>query len=348
MRILLTGGAGYVGSACFRTFRRHGLEAFVFDDLSEGHAAAVRLTQGNGDDGPGDDGAGDDRLETGDLRDTEAVARVLRDRRISHVVHLAALTSVPGSVLDPAGYWSVNVDGTRSLLEAMRATGVGRIVLSSTAAVYAHGHDRPIREDDRIAPATPYGTSKLAAEHLLAGYAAAYGMGAVALRYFNAAGADADGRHGEAHRVETHVIPLLIAAAQGQRPLFRVFGNQWPTPDGSCIRDFVSVHDLAEAHLLALQRAEPGRMQQYNLGSGQGCSVLDLLAAARRITGSPIPVAFEAPRAGDPPVLVADISRAREALGWTPRTSGLQDILTTALHWHARNPSGYGIIPDRA
>lgn len=320
MRILLTGGAGYVGSGCFRAFRRMGLEAFVLDDLSEGHRAAVEP----------------DRLDIADLRDTEAVARVLRDRSISHVVHFAAKTSVPDSLRDPTGYWSTNVDGSRSLLEAMRATGVGRIVFSSTAAVYAHGHDRPIRETDAIVPATPYGTSKLAVEHLLEGYAEAYGIGATALRYFNASGADADGRHGEAHRSETHVIPLMIQAALGQRPEFKVFGRDWATRDGSCIRDFVAIPDLAQAHFLALGHLENGRMERYNLGSGAGTSVLELLAAGERLLGRPIPHRDEAPRPGDPAVLVADIGKARTGLGWIPRHSGVDEILGTAWRWHSR------------
>lgn len=325
MRILLTGGAGYVGSACFRDFRRKGIEAFVFDDLSEGHAGAVEP----------------DRLDVGDMRDTEAVARCLRDRDIDHVVHFAALISVPGLIADPSGYWSVNVDGSRSLLEAMRSTGVGRIVFSSTAAVYAHGLDRPIRETDPIAPATPYGTSKLAVEHLLQGYADAYGMGATALRYFNASGADADGRHGEAHGVETHAIPLVIETALGRCAAFKLFGDHFSTPDGSCIRDFVSVLDLADAHLRALERLEPGRMERYNLGTGRGTSVKEVLAAAGKVAGRPVAHRIEPPRPGDPQILVADASRARAGLGWTPRRSGIEDILDTAWRWHAATPLGY-------
>ena len=325
MRIMLTGGAGYVGSACFREFRRRGIEVFAFDDLSEGHAGAVEP----------------DRLDIGDLRDTEAVARALGDRGITHVVHFAAKTSVPDSIRDPSGYWSTNVDGSRSLLEAMRAVGVGRIVFSSTAAVYAHGLDRPIRETDPILPATPYGTSKLAVEHLLQGYADAYGFGATALRYFNACGADADGHHGEAHRHETHVIPLVIQTALGQRDCFRVFGDHWPTPDGTCIRDFVSVQDLAEAHLLALRHLQPGQMERYNLGSGEGTSVRDLLGAVARSCGRPVPHAVEAPRPGDPAILVADITRAGERLGWSPRASRIEQILANAWRWH----SGRGSRP---
>jgi UDP-glucose 4-epimerase len=326
MRVMLTGGAGYVGSACFRAFRRKGIEAFAFDDLSEGHAASVEP----------------DRLDIGDLRETEAVARALRDRRVTHVVHFAAKTSVPDSIRDPSGYWSTNVDGSRSLLEAMRAVGVRGIVFSSTAAVYAHGLDRPIRETDQILPKTPYGTSKLAVEHLLQGYADAYGFGATALRYFNASGADADGAHGEAHRQETHVIPLLVQTALGQRESFRVFGDGWSTPDGTCIRDFVSVQDLAEAHFLALCQLEPGRMRRFNLGSGAGTSVRELLDAVARLSGRPVAHTIEAPRPGDPAILVADTTRARDRLGWTPRASRIEDILASAWRWHSgRGPSAY-------
>lgn len=326
MRVLLTGGAGYVGSACFRVLRAKGLEAFVFDDLSEGHAAAVEP----------------DRLVLGDLRDTEAVARALHDLEATHVIHFAARTSVPESIKDPSGYWSTNVDGSRSLMEAMREVGIGRIVFSSTAAVYAHGSDRALREEDTILPATPYGTSKLAVEHLLQGYAEAYGFGGTALRYFNACGADADGRHGEAHRQETHVIPLLLQAALRQRAEFKVFGDGWATPDGTCVRDFVSVRDLAEAHYLALLKLEPGTMARYNLGSGKGTSVRELLDAAGRLVGWPVPHRVEAPRPGDPAFLVADIARARAELGWEPKVSGIDAILASALAWHGGNgPASY-------
>jgi UDP-glucose 4-epimerase len=325
MRVLLTGGAGYIGSACFRAFRRRGLEAFVLDDLSEGHAPAVEA----------------DRLAVADLRDTAAVARTLETFGIDHVVHFAAKTSVPGSLADPSGYWSTNVDGSRSLLEAMRATCVGRIVFSSTAAVYAHGIDRPIREDDPIRPATPYGTTKLAVEHLLQGYAEAYGIAAIALRYFNAAGADGDGAHGEAHREETHVIPLIVQTALGLRPAFRIYGADWPTRDGSCIRDFVSVEDLAEAHRRALGSLVPGRLRCFNLGTGKGTSVRELLRAAEAAIGRPIPVVVEDRRPGDPAILVADPSQAMTAIGWTPTRSDIATVVASAWDWHRRHPDGY-------
>jgi UDP-glucose-4-epimerase GalE len=250
------------------------------------------------------------------------------------VLHFAAKTSVPDSIRDPSGYWSTNVDGSRSLLEAMRSVGVGRIVFSSTAAVYAHGLDRPIRETDPIVPGTPYGTSKLAVEHLLQGYADAYGIGATALRYFNASGADDDGLHGEAHRVETHVIPLLIQTALGQRGSFTVYGDRWPTQDGTCIRDYISVADLAEAHLIALRNVELGRVERYNLGSGRGTSVRELLEACERVFHRTIRHTIAAPRPGDPAILVADISKANAALHWHPRWSSLDRILANAWQWH--------------
>ena len=327
MRVLMTGGAGYVGSACYRFMRARGIEAFVLDDLSEGHAEAVEPT----------------RLRTADLRDTEAVARVLRDDRIDHVVHFAGLTSVPDSIRIPSEYWSVNVDGSRSLLEAMRATGVSKIVFSSTAAVYAHGSDEPLREGDLVAPATPYGTSKLAVEYLLQAYADAYGIAATALRYFNASGADADGCHGEAHRHETHVIPLLVKTALRQRPAFTVFGDSWRTHDGSCVRDFVSVQDLAEAHRLALAKLRPGRFTSFNLGSGHGSSVLELIKAAEEIVGEKVRFMVADPRPGDPAVLLADIALAEAGLGWRPAHSSLRSILESAAKWHGRHPEGYAV-----
>ena len=321
MRVLLSGGAGYVGSACFRYFRQQAIEVFVLDDLSEGHAGSVET----------------DRLDVADVRNTRAVAEVLRRRKIDHVIHFASLISVPQSIADPSGYWSVNVDGSRSLLEAMRSEGVQRIVFSSTAAVYAHGFDRPICENDRIDPATPYGTSKLAVEHLLEGYARAYGMGATALRYFNAAGADLDGRHGEAHREETHAIPLVIEAALGRRARFDLYGGDWDTPDGSCIRDFVSVRDLADAHLRALRKVTPGTIRRYNLGSGTGTSIRELLVVAGEIAGRPVPSEVMPRRPGDPARLIADTRLARSVLGWVPHYSDARSLLATAFKWHTNH-----------
>jgi UDP-glucose-4-epimerase GalE len=325
MRILLTGGAGYIGGHCLRALRRAGVEAFAFDDLSEGWAEAVP---------PG-------RLIRGDVRDTEAVARALRAWRIDAVMHFAALVSVPGSTRDPGAYWSVNVEGTRGVLEAMRETRVRRLVVSSTAAVYAPGDGRPLREDAALGPASPYGASKLAMEMMVRDFAAAHGIGATILRYFNAAGADDDARFGEWRREETHLIPLLLRTALGRRPAFRVFGGDWPTPDGSCVRDFVALPDLAEAHRRALQATQPGAVRTFNVGTGRGASVLEVVAAAGRVLGRPIPWTMAERRPGDAPSLVADAGALGAALDWTPRRSRIEDVLATAWAWTSAHPEGY-------
>lgn len=325
MRILCTGGAGYVGGHCHRAFLASGRQSWAFDDLIEGNREAVSP----------------DRLIVGDIRDAEAVARALRDHRIDAVAHFAALVSVPESLKAPRDYWSVNVEGARAVLDAMVETGVRRLVLSSTAAVYAHDVEMPIREDARLDPATPYGTSKLAMEMMARDYAARYGLAATALRYFNACGAEHDGAHGEARRAESHVIPLMLESALGRRGAFKVFGDDWPTRDGSCVRDFVSVQDLAEAHRLALEGAEAGGLAVYNLGTGTGTSVLELLAAAERVIGRSIPCERAERRPGDPPVLVADSGRIAAALGWRPTRSSIDSIIGAAWAWHSAHPDGY-------
>ncbi|MGF1551786.1 MAG: UDP-glucose 4-epimerase GalE [Paracoccaceae bacterium] len=328
MHILTTGGAGYVGSHCARAFARAGHRVTVLDDLSEGNEAAV----------------GDLALVRADIRDTRAVARALAESGADAVAHYAALVSVPASIGDPRAYWSVNVAGTQSLLDAMVETGVRRLVVSSTAAVYDHEAAMPLSEDAPTRPATPYGASKLAMEHLVRDYAQAYGLAATALRYFNAVGAEADGSHGEARRVESHVVPLLMEFALGKRRGFKVFGTDWPTPDGSCVRDFVSLDDLASAHVLALEAAEPGSFSIYNLGTGEGTSVLEMVAAAEAVVGRPLGVEAAPRRPGDPPVLVADATRIRETLGWRPERSGIEDVLRAAWAWHGARPDGYAEI----
>ncbi|MEL6264763.1 MAG: UDP-glucose 4-epimerase GalE [Pseudomonadota bacterium] len=325
MRILATGGAGYVGSHCLRRFRASGHHVVALDDLGEGNAAAV----------------GDAPLVVADIRDSAAVAAAIAEHRIDAVAHFAALASVPASIADPRAYWSVNVAGTQALLDAMVETGVTRLVVSSTAAVYDHEAEMPLSEHARLAPATPYGSSKLAMEHLVRDYATAYGIGATALRYFNAAGAEPDGAHGESRRAESHVVPLLMLFALGKRPAFKVFGTDWPTRDGSCIRDFVSLDDLADAHLMALEAGQPGSFAVYNLGTGTGTSVLEIVAAAERVIGRKLAVEPAPRRPGDPPVLVADSARVREALGWEPRSSGIEEILRAAWAWHSGSPDGY-------
>lgn len=331
-RVALLGGAGYIGSACFRAFRSRGLEVFAVDDLSEGNRAAV---------GP------PERLFVHDILDTDGLARIFRSCGITAVMHFAALASVPDSLRRPADYWRVNAMGTLSVLAAMRQAGVPRLVFSSTAAVYRHGLDRPIGEEDPTDPATPYGSSKRAAEWLIRDFALAHGLTAVGFRYFNGCGADEDGRHGEARRRETHVVPCLLAAALGDAPCFTLYGSDLPTRDGSCVRDFVSIQDLAEAHWLGLTGPMAAPFAVFNLGSGVGVTVLELLAAARRITGRPIPVRSAPPRPGDPPVLVADIGKARQQLGWRPRRSAPDQFLRTAWLWHRQHRQGYGTVNDQ-
>ncbi|MEM6487845.1 MAG: UDP-glucose 4-epimerase GalE [Pseudomonadota bacterium] len=325
MRILATGGAGYVGSHCLRRLAGAGHHVVALDDLSEGNVAAAEGLP----------------LVRADVRDRAAVAAALREHRIDAVAHFAALISVPASITDPRAYWSVNLGGTHALLDAMVEVGVKRLVCSSTAAVYDHAAAMPLSERSTLAPATPYGSSKLAMEHLVRDYAVAYGLATTCLRYFNAAGAEGDGSHGEARRVESHVVPLMLEFALGKRAAFKVFGTDWPTPDGSCIRDFVSLDDLADAHALALAAAKPGEPAVYNLGTGQGTSVLEMVAAAETVIGRPLGVTHAERRPGDPPVLVADSSAIREALGWRP-TLGIDEILRAAWAWHARHPEGYG------
>lgn len=303
---------------------RCGLDAWAFDDLSVGNAAAVP----------------DGRLVVGDIADTDHLSDTMHAHGISAVLHAAALASVPESFDQPEAYWRVNFDGTRSVMEAALANGVPRIVFSSTAAVYRHGAQRPIHEDDPLDPATPYGSSKLAAAHLIRDMAVKHGMTAVEFRYFNASGADADGQHGEDRAHETHVIPLLLKTAAGQRPAFDMFGTDFDTADGTCIRDYVAISDLADAHLRALTRPTPAPHVVCNLGGGTGVSVRELHAAAERVTGRSIPHRLSPPRAGDPAWLVADITRAAEVLEWRP-TTGLSDILKTAWAWQDQNPGGY-------
>jgi UDP-glucose 4-epimerase len=325
MRILVTGGAGYIGSHAARLFANRGNEVWVYDNLSRGHEQAVP----------------DGRLIVGDLLDTPTLEEALRRQRIDAVVHFAALSYVGESVREPALYYRNNVGGTLGLLDAMRRCGVGRLVFSSTAAVYGVPRRVPIMEDEPAAPINPYGRTKLAVEWALADHAAAYGLGFAALRYFNAAGASPDGAVGEDHDPETHLIPIILQAALRLRADVEVFGTDYPTPDGTCVRDYVHVDDLAEAHLLALQRLEPGCGRAYNLGTGRGFSVREVLAACEEVTGRRIPVRLGPRRPGDPPELVASAERAVRELGWQPRHTDLREIVETAWRWHRVRPRGY-------
>lgn len=326
MRILVTGGAGYVGSHAVRRLLAAGHQAWAYDDLSRGHAAAVP--------------AG--RLLRGSLTDEPRLAEVLRTYEIEAVMHFAALTLVGESVTEPLVYYRNNVCGSLALLSAMRSCGVWRLVFSSTTAVYGVPDRQPISEATPRQPINPYGNSKLMVELILEDAARAYGLGYAALRYFNAAGASAEGEIGEDHSPETHLIPIVLQVALGNRSHVTVFGDDYPTADGTCVRDYVHVEDLAEAHLLALERLEPGRGLQLNLGTGRGYSVLEVIEACRRVTKRPIRFEVGQRRDGDPAALVADSTRAKQVLGWTPKYTELDRIIETAWRWHQAHPRGYG------
>jgi UDP-glucose 4-epimerase len=311
VRLLVTGGAGYIGSVVTLRLLREGHEVTVLDDLSTGFADAVP------------DGAA---LVKGTLAD--AAADVLgTGPRYDGVLHFAAKALVGESVEHPERYWHTNVAGTLALLDAMRVHAVPRLVFSSTAATYGQPTEVPITERAPTAPTNPYGASKLAVDMMIGAEATAHGLGAVSLRYFNVAGA-LDG-YGERHAVETHLVPIALQVARGARPALGINGADWPTPDGTCIRDYVHVADLADAHLLALAAAEPGRHRIYNLGSGAGFSVLDVVEAVRRVTGAPVPTEVAPRRPGDPAVLVASSALIREELGWQPRR-GLDEMVADA------------------
>jgi UDP-glucose 4-epimerase len=318
MRVLVTGGAGYVGSVVAEILIARGHTVTVYDDLSTGHRDAVP------------DGA---RLVVGTLADAPALGAALAGSRAEAVVHMAARALVGESVTEPAAYYATNVEGGLILLGAMRAAGVRRLVFSSSAAIYGEPATTPIEEDSPAAPTNPYGETKLAFERALGWFDRAYGLRSVSLRYFNAAGATE--RRGERHDPETHLIPLVLAAAAGRRPAVTIHGEDYPTPDGTCVRDYVHVGDLAEAHALALAALADGAgTTAYNLGcGGAGASVREVIAAAGRATGRAIPVVHGPRRAGDPSVLVAASSRIRRELGWRPRQAALDAIVASAWRW---------------
>jgi UDP-glucose-4-epimerase GalE len=329
MRILVTGGAGYIGSHAARFFRQRGHEVWIFDNLSFGHRQA----------------APPDRLIVGDLAEPAAVDAVLRERAIEAVVHFAAFTYVGESVRDPEKYYQNNLVNTLNLVRSMRRCGVHQLVFSSTCATYGIPRHVPITEDEPQQPINPYGRAKLGVEWALADYAAAYGLAYASLRYFNAAGASPAGDLGEDHDPETHLIPLVLQVALGQRPHIEVFGTDYPTPDGTCIRDYIHVDDLAAAHLLALARLRPGTGLVYNLGTGQGYSVRDVIRTCEAVTGRTIAVQEGPRRPGDPPVLVAAAARAMRDLDWQPRFRDLRAIVETAWRWHHSHPHGFAEQP---
>ncbi len=326
MRVLVTGAAGYIGSVVAERLLAQGHAVAAFDDLSQGHRAAVPARAG---------------FFEGDLRDRDRLAEVMSSVRPDAVVHLAAEALVSKSVTEPAKFFQVNVTGGLNLLDAMRAVRVRRLVFSSTAAVYGEPEAIPIREDAPLRPVNAYGASKLAFELALPWYASAYGLRHVSLRYFNACGATAE--RGEHHVPETHLIAILLEVALGLRPEIRIFGGDYDTPDGTCIRDYVHVGDIADAHLLALDRIDRIESGAFNLGNGTGFSNQKVVEVARRVTGHPIPALAADRRTGDPARLVASAERAHEVLGWSPRHRTLDEMIATAWAWRKDRLHPYSV-----
>ncbi len=327
MKVLVVGGAGYIGSHCVRQLARAGHQPVVLDNLVFGHRQAV---------------APEVPFVPGDLGDRPAVAELLRREGIGVVMHFAAFAYVGESVTDPLKYYENNLAKTVGLLQAMRDAGVGRFVFSSTCATYGVPERMPMTEDLPQRPINPYGQTKLDVENLLRACAAAYGLSSASFRYFNAAGAAADGSIGEDHRPETHLIPLAIRAATRQGPPLTVFGDDYPTPDGTCLRDYIHVDDLARAHIAVFDRLEqPGQFLCYNLGTGRPASVLEVIRAVEAVTGLEVPFRIGPRRAGDPPALYADSSKARRELGWAPEYTDIRDIIATAWKWHRSHPDGF-------
>ncbi len=325
MRILVTGGAGYIGSHASRLLSRAGYEVWVYDNLSRGHRAAAL---------PG-------RLIEGEVADRAKLEAVLREKRIDAVMHFAAFALVGESMSEPHKYYQNNVVASLALLEAMRGAGVAKIVFSSTTATYGVPDVIPITEETPQRPINPYGFSKLVIERALADYAHAYGLAYAVMRYFNAAGASPDGDLGEVDRSQSRLIPLVIQVALGQREAITIYGDDYPTPDGTCIRDYIHVDDLGSAHVLALEKLTPGKGLLLNLGTGRGHSVRQVIDTCQRVSGREIPVRMAQRRPGDPAELVADASRAREVLGWQPRYPELEQIVATAWRWHSTHPHGF-------
>jgi len=321
LNVLVVGGAGYIGSHMVKNLCGRGVHVTTFDNLCSGHRDAV---------------LGGELIE-GDLADRAALERVFAARRYDAVMHFASFIEVGESVRLPAKYYRNNVSNTLNLLECMQAAGVEQFIFSSTAAIFGTPQRVPIDETHPTNPINPYGRSKLMVEHMLADLARAHGLRSVCLRYFNAAGADPDGQLGERHNPETHLIPLVLQAASGRRPFMSVFGTDYDTPDGTCIRDYVHVADLCEAHWLALQSLAKGAgSQAYNLGNGDGFSVFEVIDTVRKVTGREFTVKHETRRAGDPSRLVADSSAARQKLGWVPKYPSLQTIVEHAWAFEQR------------
>jgi len=317
--VIVTGGAGYIGSHTCKALYKAGYLPVCYDNLSTGHASSVKW-------GP---------LERGDILDGDRFRSVLANYEVSAIVHFAASAYVGESVANPGKYFRNNVMGSLTLLETARDHHIDAFIFSSSCATYGNPHRLPIREDTPQHPINPYGASKLMVERMLADFGSAHGLRSISLRYFNAAGADPDGEIGEDHDPETHLVPLALDAALGRRGPIAVYGTDYDTPDGTCVRDYIHVADLADAHVCALEALRRGAVQgAFNLGNGLGYSVLDVIEAIRRVTDLPVPVQYGDRRPGDPPILISDAARAMHELGWTPRFCSLDEIIRTAWAWH--------------
>ena len=327
MAILVTGGAGYIGSHCVAALLDRGADVVVVDDLSKGHRQAVK----------------GGRLYIGDVADQHFLDGVFSRENVEAVIHFAAYSLVGESMSIPDEYFRNNVTAGLTLIRTMVAHKVPYLVFSSTAATFGEPVRTPIEEDDPQVPTNPYGESKLIVEKMLKWCDRAYGLKYCALRYFNVAGARADGSIGEDHRPETHLIPLILSVAQGRRDSLKLFGTDYPTPDGTCVRDYIHVEDLIDAHMLALEYLKrENTSNAFNLGNGTGFSNRQIIDAARRVTGHPIPVVEEGRRPGDPAVLIASSKKAMDMLGWQPKYTNVEGIIRTAWNWHSTHPDGYG------
>lgn len=326
MRVLVTGGAGYIGSHCVKLLCERGHEVVVLDNLCAGHRQAVHP---------------DAQFLEGDTGDRALLDKLFSEESFDGAMHFAAFLSVPESVAEPLKYYHNNVGKTIILLEAMRQAGLRKLVFSSTCATYGAVEQPPITEDLPKDPVQPYGRSKLMVERILQDSAPAWQLGSVSLRYFNASGCAADGSIGEDHDPEIHLIPRCLLAALGKVGELQIFGTDYPTPDGTCIRDYVHVDDLAEAHLLALEAVQPGQARAYNVGVGKGYSVREVIDAVRKAIGRDLPVREAPRRPGDPPALFADPSKIQRELGWKPKYDSVEAVVETAWRWFAAHPDGY-------
>jgi UDP-glucose 4-epimerase len=325
MRVLVCGGAGYIGSNMTAMLTAEGYGPVVFDNLSKGHKSAVQQTE----------------FVQGDLADYELLLNTLRKYKIEAVMHFAALIEVGESVKTPLKYYQNNVCNTRTLLSAMEAAGVGKFVFSSTAAVYGMPKKVPITEDSPKEPINPYGQTKLTVEQMCHWQSQTEKLRYASLRYFNACGAGNNGTLGEDHQPESHLIPLVIQAAMGKRKEVQIYGTDYPTPDGTCIRDYIHIEDLCRAHLLALDKLQDSRELVYNLGNGRGYSVKEVIETVKKVSGKDFKVVAADRRAGDPPVLTSDATKVKAELGWKTEFPGLEKIVSTAWQWHNEYPDGY-------